>query len=203
LDLLGLVDDHGLIGDDEFRDDRVILRRDGYYPGAVLWLSRRLWLALHQPLVSLFGVLNFGVEEWKEMAPILDQLNGARSLPPDKRSQEITTIVDGQLSRIHRMMCHLSDRFAATHAGSLAVRIISLLKGIVKIKALRRPAFGEDGQAVFLESWAPFVRELDPRLGANAIDMDYLFRLFSSNEGAGIVWKIMSDRAEKVVFGDP
>jgi hypothetical protein len=37
----------------------------------------------------------------------------------------------------------------------------------------------------------------------NAIDMDYLFRLFSSNEGAGIVWKIMSDRAEKVVFGDP
>jgi hypothetical protein len=89
---------------------------------------------------------------------ILDQLNDARSLPPNKRSQEITTIVDGQLSRIHRIMCYVPDKFAATHTGPLADRIVSVLKGIVKIEALPRPAFGEHGQAVFLESRAAFVR---------------------------------------------
>ena len=39
-------------------------------------------------------------------------------------------------------------------------------------------------------------------MGANDIDIDYLFRLFSGGVGAGIVGKVMFDRAEKVISGD-
>jgi hypothetical protein len=145
------------------------------------------------------------IEEWKftkEMTPILNQLNGVRSLPPDQRGKEITTIVDGQLSRIYRIMCILTDEFAARSTEPLADRITSILKAMVKTEDAPQPAFGKDGELVFLGARAAFVMELDRRLASDAIDMDYLFRLFSGNEGAGIIWKIMSNQAEKIMFGD-
>jgi hypothetical protein len=146
------------------------------------------------------------IEEWKftkDMAPVLDQLNSTRPLPPDDRKRDIAEIVGGQVSRIYRIMRHLVDDFAATQTGPMADRLIPILKAIVKTEAPPQPTFGVDGEQVLLTSSAVFVRELDAKLGGAKIDMDYLYRLFSGAEGAGIVGKIMFDRAEKVMFGEP
>jgi hypothetical protein len=144
------------------------------------------------------------VEEWKftkDMAPVLTELNAARSLPLGACPQEITRIVDGQLSRIYRIMRYIADNFAATQKAPVAGKIIPVLSAMVKIEDAPKPAFGPDGQHVFLESRKAIIGELEKRLSQSDADMDFLYRLLSGNIGAGIVCKIMFARADAVLFG--
>ncbi|WP_027547616.1 hypothetical protein [Bradyrhizobium sp. WSM2254] len=152
---------------------------------------------------ALQGLLE-RIEEWKfakEMTPVLEQFNRARSLPPDARKAEIAKLVELQVSRIYRIMSHLAEDFAGTQNGPGADQIASILKRMVKTNPPPGPTFDADGDHVMGTSIAAVVRDLDAKLGSGDADMEYLFRLFSGGSGAGIIGKIMFDRAQAVMFG--
>jgi hypothetical protein len=119
------------------------------------------------------------------MALVLDQLNATRLLPPEERRQGIAKLVEQRAARIYRIMRYLADEFSKTQSGAIGDRLISIFKAMVKIEAPPQPTFSADGEHVFLESRAAFVRELDAKQGAADIDMDYLFRLFRRRRGCG------------------
>src|ERR1700757_2022239 len=83
--------------------------------------------------------------------------------------KKITRIVDGQLPRIYRMMRYIADKFAATQKGPVAGKIITVLSAMVKIEDALKPAFGPDGQHVFLESRKAIITELEKRLSQSEL----------------------------------
>ena len=142
------------------------------------------------------------IEEWKfakEMAPVLDRLNGVRALPAPEQKDAIAKIVHEQASRVYRIMRHVTDRFAeAKKKGTGPERkIIIIFKIMITVNAPPGPTFNEDGERVMIASLNAVTNALNATLAVGGLDMNCLWSLFSGDDGVDIVGKIVLASATK------
>jgi hypothetical protein len=134
------------------------------------------------------------IEQWKfrtEMAPVLDGLNAAAALPAVQRLRAIQAIVEEQGTRVYRLMDYVARDFHEKHAGQAEFHLV-LAARLVQVELNEeRGGLGEQAESAFARAVAAIIAELNKKLSEGAIDMDYLWLLFSGGCGAHIVAESM------------
>lgn len=137
-----------------------------------------------------------------EMEPVLLGLNAVRDLPVNERIRAIQPLVEEQEPRIYRLMCHAVRRLREHTATQPDMEpIVSAMAVQVELNA-QRSALSEEAEIFFARVVAAFIRELSHKLGAEPLDMDYLWDLFSGGQGAHLAAQTMIE-AIRAVINDP
>jgi hypothetical protein len=144
------------------------------------------------------------IEQWKfrtEMASVLDRLNAAATLPIRERLREIQRIVEEQAARIYRLMNFVVKDFRNQAAGQDHVELVlAVLSAQVKLNDAR-DSLSEEAEIPFARAVAAFIAELNAKLTQGAIDMDYLWLLFSGGPGAHIIAQTMFEPIMSLMRG--
>lgn len=139
------------------------------------------------------------IERWKfkgEMARALERLNAARNLPTTRFLEEIRDVVEGEASRIYRLMRHVAAEFAKTTNAKtdnpLAEGIAKFLNATVEEAHATASGLSSLAELSITIAVTAIIKELAAKLHQDVINMDYLWQLFSGGLGAGIVGEVMS-----------
>lgn len=134
------------------------------------------------------------IEEWKfrkDLGPILVRLNDTRALPPKERSETLAAVIQEQVNRIYRLMRYIADEFAEKQKGHSPVdRLIPHMNAMVKLESDGKTPTAELNRGMVAACNA-VLHELESKLAAGDVDMEYLWLLFSGGAGAALVGKQM------------
>lgn len=140
------------------------------------------------------------IERWHfrtEMSSPLARLNATSTLQGRQRLDAIVEVLEEQAGRIHRLMKVVVNDFVAQPGDpkSMAPVIAALRSQIAVDNGVPRP----ETEDAILRAIVAFAREIYIALESAPIDIDFLWSLFSSGKGAGIVGEEMFKAIEEAL----
>jgi hypothetical protein len=125
----------------------------------------------------------------EEMSLVLEQLNAAAPMQGRERLAAISLVLEGQAARLYRLMKFVVDDYAArSEEPDLTAPIVAVLRTQIAVD-------GDNAlpgtEMTIIRVIVAFTREIHSRLSQGAIDMDFLWALFSTGKGLVIVGEVM------------
>jgi hypothetical protein len=137
------------------------------------------------------------IERWKfrnDMEPYVRRLNSVRLQPPNAFSNEVKNVVEENTNRVYRLMLYVADKFEKIQEfTSEKVLVSKLLNFSVETDPSTQSGLTSFATERVSSVMIALIGEISSRLNKGELDTEYLFQIFSSNIGAAIAAKVMTE----------